>query len=64
MFVCKDGKHHTNLLHAAWTVLLFFRETLSEISKECQIVWVGGRFAGLNCLQRLSADESYSLIAK
>ena len=42
--------------------LLFFLDFFSVISVECQAVWIQimpfGSDLGLNCLQRLSADDT------
>ena len=43
-------------------LLLFFSKKKSVISVECQAVWIlimpVGYYLGLNCLQRLSADDT------
>ena len=44
-------------------LLLFFLKKKSVISIDCQAVWTQimavGSDLGLNCLQRLSADDTY-----
>ena len=47
---------------SVFLLLLFFLIFLSVISVECQAVWIQimpvGSDLGLNCLQRLSADNT------
>ena len=47
---------------SVFLLLLFFLIVLSVISVECQAVWIQimpvGSDLGLNCLQRLSADDT------
>ena len=47
---------------SVFLLLLFFLIFLSVISVECQAVWIQimpvGSYLGLNCLQRLSADNT------
>ena len=46
-------------------VVVFFSKKKSAISVECQAVWIqimsAGSDLGLNCLQRLSADDTSKL---
>ena len=50
---------------SVFPLLLFFLIFLSVISVECQAVWIQimpvGSDLGLNCLQRLSADDTSKL---
>ena len=47
---------------SVFLMLLFFSIFFSVISVECQVVWIQimpvGSDLGLNCLQRLSADDT------
>ena len=46
-----------------FVVVVVFSKLFSVISEECQAVWIQimrvGSDLGLNCLQRLSADDTY-----
>ena len=48
--------------HFVVVVVFFFSKNISVISVECQAVWIQimpvGSDLGLNCLQRLSADDT------
>ena len=49
-------------IFSKYFLLLFFSKLFSVLSVECQAVWIQimpfGSDLGLNCLQRLSADDT------